>query len=126
MVKRVIAVHSEYHGLVFCSPTETWTVEEFITHLVYSHADYYSIREISEAAYPENSGYYDMLNILIEKDKDGTAYTEFILFWDDEYAKEWVEEWIICLGVMRITLRNLKELSRKLVRALRLSRLNSL
>lgn len=46
MVKRVIAVHSEYHGLVFCSPTETWTVEEFITHLANPHEDYYSIREI--------------------------------------------------------------------------------
>lgn len=98
MVKRVIAVHSEYHGLVFCSPTETWTVEEFITHLANPHEDYYSIREIWEADYPEDSrdypkncSYSHMLNILIEKDKDGTAYTEFILFWDDENAKEWVE-----------------------------------
>ena len=91
MVKRVIAVHSEYHGLVFCSPIETWTVEEFITHLANPHEDYYSIREIWEADYPEDSGYNDMLNILIEKDKDGTAYTEFILFWNDENAKEWVE-----------------------------------
>ena len=91
MVKRVIAVHSEYHGWVFCSPTETWTVEEFITHLANPHEDYYSIREIWEADYPEDSDYNDMLNILIEKDKDGTAYTEFILFWNDENAKEWVE-----------------------------------
>ena len=91
MVERVIAVHSEHYGLVFCTATETWTVEEFITHLADPHEVCYEIREIWEVDYPEDSGYDRMLNILIEKDKYGTAYVEFDFFWDDKNTLEWLE-----------------------------------
>lgn len=91
MVEKVIAVHSERYGLVFCTATDTWTVEEFISHLVDPHESRYEIREIWEMDYPDDSGYKHMMDILIKKDKNGTAYTEFDLFWNDKDTKEWVE-----------------------------------
>lgn len=91
MVERVIAVHSETYGLVFCTATATWTTEEFISHLADPHEFCYEIREIWEADYPEDSSYSHMMDILINKDKNGTAYTEFDFFWDDKNTIEWVE-----------------------------------
>ena len=98
MVEKVIAVHSGTYGLVFCTATATWTVEEFISHLADPHESRYEIREIWEADYPENSrdypkdcSYSHMMDILIEKDKNGTAYTEFDFFWNDKNTMEWVD-----------------------------------
>ena len=91
MIERVIAVHSAYYDLVFCTATETWTVEEFITHLMNPHDSRCEIREIWEMDYPRDSGPAHMMDILINKDKDGKAYTEFDFFWDDKNTMEWVE-----------------------------------
>ena len=90
MIKRVIAVHSENHGLMFCTATETWTVKDFITHLANPHEDRYDIREIWEVDYPEDSIHTHLMDILIEKDKDGKAHTEFDFFWNDKNTTEWV------------------------------------
>lgn len=91
MIEKVIAVHSEHYGLVFCTATETWTPEEFITHLAIPHNSRYKIREIWEMDYPEDGIHAHMMDILINKDKDGKAHTEFDFFWDDKDTLEWME-----------------------------------
>lgn len=88
MTKKVIAVHSVTHGLMFCTATESWTAKNFISHLANPHEDRYDIREIWELDYPDPH----MVNILIEKDKDGTAYTEFDYLWNDE---ERISGWVV-------------------------------
>lgn len=93
MIEKVIAVHSEHYGLVFCTATETWTPDEFITHLAVPHNSRYKIREIWEMDYPEDGihAHAHMMDILIKKDKDGKAHTEFDFFWDDKDTLEWME-----------------------------------
>lgn len=41
--------------------------------------------------YPEDGIHAHMMDILIKKDKDGKAHTEFDFFWDDKDTLEWME-----------------------------------
>lgn len=68
MIEKVIAIHSEHYGLVFCTATETFGLPRNSLLI----QPFRTIREIWEMDYPEDGIHAHMMDILINKDKDGS------------------------------------------------------